>query len=79
MEILSFISDGVHDIHPSVSMFFVVLFQTVISGNILVIFGVNGMEEGYSLPLLSTTITGAFSYHSLEEEGGDLLLRGKIE
>ena len=69
-------SDRVHDIHHSVSLFFVVPFQKVTPGNILISYGVNGMEEGDGSPFLLTTMTGALSYLSSEDECCDLLLGG---
>ena len=37
------------------------------------------MEEGYGPTLLSKTMTGAMSYHSLEEECNNILLGGQIK
>ena len=37
------------------------------------------MEEEDGLPFLSTTMTGALIYHSLEEEWDALLWRGQAE
>ena len=72
-------SDGFHDIHLSVSLFFVVLFRKVTPGNILIRYGGNSMEEGDGPLLLSKTMTVALSYQSLYEECGALLLGGHIE
>ena len=61
-------SNRVHDIHPSVSLFVSILFSKVSTGNILMRYGGDGMEEGDGLKLLLVKITGALSYHYLEEE-----------
>ena len=59
--------------------FFGFLFRQVTPRNILMSYRGDGVEEGDGLSFLSTTVTGAFSSYSWEEERKSLLWGGPIE